>query len=193
MITPSIFIDIDTQESFFRENDLVSAEDIKSVRANLKKLTAHALAKRIKIISLIDDGLKIDKAVLKKDLKKLKETVVDEKATQIGPQEKIADLKKTWKKSHQLVLQKTGFDVFTNPNFLKLIKASRIKNIIVYGYGIDFGIEKAVVNLVAKGYKIWIPVDAVLAINELNREPSVKEMHRLGVQMWNSEFVIANT
>ena len=193
MITPSIFIDIDTQESFFRENDLVSAEDIKSVRANLKKLTAHALAKRIKIISLIDDGLKIDKAVLKKNLKKLKETVADEKSAPIGPQEKIADLKKTWKQHHQLIIQKSGFDVFSNPNFLKLLKAGRIKNIIIYGYGIDFGIEKVAVNLTAKGYKIWIPVDAVLAINELNREPSVKEMHRLGIQMWNSEFVIANT
>ncbi len=97
------------------------------------------------------------------------------------------------KKYSQLVLEKTNFDLFNNVHALNLLKKSRIKNCIVYGIAIDYGIEQVILKLLENGFKVWVPVDAVKPINEENREPVMKELRSKGAEMWNTEFIVNNT
>lgn len=194
MISPCLFIDIDTQESFFKK-PVNSKQGLQPsvVKKNLKKLTAHAKNKCIKIISPIDTAVTVKDGEFKKNLKKLKESVMDGAPYVVKLGDKIADIESIFQKNHQIIVEKKNFDTFTNPYFVSMLEKSGIQNLVIYGYGIDFGIEKTVTNLIKKNFKVWIPVDAVLAINEDNREPSVKELHTLGVQIWNTDFIIDNT
>ena len=90
-------------------------------------------------------------------------------------------------------MEKTGFNLFNNPHALKLLKKSRIKNCIVFGVAIDYGLEQTILGLIENGFKVWIPVDAVKPINEDNREPVMKELRSKGAEMWNTEFIISHT
>lgn len=198
MISPCIFIDIDTQRDFFETTGAMPIKGAQDIRQNLKKLTATAVKMKIPIIAGIE---KHSMGTLKKGpfycmegttgLKKIAETVVKSSRPVAQIKEKVnhANL---LKKYRQIVIEKTGFDLFTNANALDFLKKSGTKNCVVYGVAIDYGLEKLVLKLLESGFKVWIPVDAVKPINEENREPVMKELRSKGAEMWNTEFIIKN-
>ncbi len=187
MISPCLFIDIDSNKSFFQKKILKGQLDPTIAEANLKKLLAHAKKKGIKVISPLESVF-LDK----KNYEKIEGTLLKNNYL-VKQDHKTEKLKAVINQYDQILVEKNNYNVFSNPLLQKLIQESKIKNIIVFGYGIDYGIEGAIVKLRELGYNVWVPVDAVIAINELNREPSVKELHNLGTQIWNTDFIIANT
>ncbi len=199
VISPCIFIDIDTQNDFFDPEGAMPIKGAKEIRENLKKLTLHARKHKIKIISGVEyydakDSVKNHKFCYggTKGQKKIKETLV-KGACVIPSQKKVASYENLLKKCHQVILEKRDFKFFKSPHALKLLKKTKIKNCVVYGVAIDYGLELIVLNLIDKGFKVWIPVDAVKPINEINREPVMKELRAKGAEMWNTEFIINNT
>jgi|WetSurMetagenome_2_1015567.scaffolds.fasta_scaffold77839_3 nicotinamidase-related amidase len=198
MISPCIFIDMDTQRDFFEPAGAMPIKGAQEIRPNLKKLTNTAVKKKITIISGVENH---NGETLKKGpfycmegtpgQKKISETTVKNSRTVAQKKEKVnhANL---LKKYRQIVLEKNGFDLFTNANAMDFLKKSGTKNCVVYGVAIDLGLEKLVLKLLETGFKVWIPVDAVKPINEDNREPVMKELRSKGAEMWNTEFIINN-
>jgi nicotinamidase-related amidase len=199
MISPCIFIDIDTQNDFFDPKGAMPIKGAEEIRENLKRLTQHAEKRKIKIIAGVElyDGK--ESAENRKfcyagtrGQKKITETQV-KNACVIPPSKKAVNYEGLLKKCKQIILEKGDFKFFGNPHALKLLKKTKIKNCIVYGVAIDYGVEQVVLNLIENGFKVWIPVDAVKPINEGNREPVMKELRAKGAEMWNTDFIISNT
>jgi len=199
MISPCIFIDVDTQHDFFDSGGAMPIKGAQEIRANLKLLVRHAQKNKIPVISAVE---KHTKATLKKGpyycmagtrgQKKISETSL-KKLRVIGNEKAVLNYAGLLKKYDQLVLEKTNFNFFSNPHALKLLKKSRLKNCVVFGVAIDYGLEQTILKLIENGFKVWIPVDAVKPINEENREPVMKELRTKGAEMWNTEFILINT
>jgi len=198
MINPCIFIDVDTQHDFFAPSGAMPIKGAEEILPNLKRLTALALKKKIPIIAAVE---KHDQNTLKNGpfyciegtigQKKIKETTV-KKFKLLGLKKEKINHANLLKKYPQIVLEKNGFDLFANQNALAILKKARVKNCVVYGVAIDYGLEKLVLRLLEAGFKVYIPVDAVKPINEANREPVLKELRAKGAEMWNTEFIAAN-
>jgi nicotinamidase-related amidase len=199
MISPCIFIDVDTQNDFFDPKGAMPIKGAVEIRANLKALTRHALKQKIKIVAgtEIYDPKKPNKGQKfclagTKGQKKITETLVKNPCTIPAAKKKI-NYAAVFKKNKQIIIEKSNFKLFGNSHVWPLLKASRIKNFVVYGIAVDYGIEQVILKLLEKGCKVWIPVDAVKPINEENREPVMKELRSKGAEMWNTDFIIKNT
>lgn len=199
MISPCIFIDMDTQNDFFDPKGAMPIKGASEIRDNLKRLTNHAKKHSIKIFSGVesfkrckdDDNRKFCYSGTNGQ-KKIPETHV-KNACVIRTDDESMNYESMLKKCEQIILEKSDFKFFDNPHALKLLKKTRIKNCIVYGIAIDYGIERVVLDLIENGFKVWIPVDAVKPINEENREPVMKELRSKGAEMWSTDSIIANT
>lgn len=199
MISPCIFIDVDTQHDFFDPAGAMPIKGAGEIRANLKLLIGHARKNKIQVISAVEKHTKL---TLKKGpyycmagtrgQKKISETTL-KKSRIIGNEKASLNYAGLLKRYDQLVLEKNNFNFFGNPHSLKLLKKSRIKNCVVFGVAIDYGLEQTILKLLENGFKVWIPVDAVKPINEENREPVMKELRTKGAEMWNTEFILKNT
>ncbi len=219
MISPCYFIDLDTQEAFVGSHGVLASGkqntgvfiDYETLRANLKLLSRHAVKKDWPILAPVEvyedgagetkilKGLPVHCKRGSKDAKKIKETAVRGALTlsagSKGKSQKysVAQYKKLLKKHPQIVFEKYGYDVFKNPHFLKMLKAGGIKTCVVYGAALDFGLESLVLKLLKSGFHVYIPVDAVKAINEENRRMALVELRKFGAEMWNTEFILKNT
>lgn len=199
MISPCIFIDVDTQNDFFDPKGAMPVKGAAEIRANLKTLVRHAQKRNIPVISAVE---RHTKSTLKKGpyyciagtkgQKKISETSLKNSRV-IGSEEGALNYANLLKRYDQLVLEKTNFNFFGNPHSLKLLKRARVKNCVVFGVAIDYGLEQTILKFLENGFKVWVPVDAVKPINEENREPVMKELRSKGAEMWNTEFIIKNT
>lgn len=219
MISPCYFIDLDTQEGIVGPQGILASKkqntgvflDTETLRANLKLLTKHAVKKGWPILAPVevyDGGVKEAKTSTglpvhckrgSRDAKKIKETTVRGAVTfAAGAKGKsqrysVAQYKKLLKKHRQLVFEKYGYDINKNPHFLKVLKSGGMKTCVVYGAALDFGLEALVLQLMKSGFHVYIPVDAVKAINEENRRMALVELRKFGAEMWNTEFILKNT
>ncbi len=102
-------------------------------------------------------------------------------------------LKKTAEKNQVPVIAAELSENMTEPvlKALKEQKKKKILNVIVYGSGLDCGIETIILMLLEFGFQIWLPVDAVCCADEKKRERILIELRKKGVQMWNTEAVVA--
>jgi nicotinamidase/pyrazinamidase len=199
MLTPCIFLDIDTQVDFIDPKGVLPVKDASEIRENLKRLTKQALKRKIPVLSSVETHPRIDspKGIAlgeagAKGKKKIRETMVP--GARVVPMEKAKlNYPALLKKYRQIVLEKQNFNLFSNPHFLKFLKESGAKNFIVYGVAMDYGIEIATLELLKRNFKVYVVVDAVKPINETNREPVMKELHAKGAEMWNTDFIIQNT
>ncbi len=193
--------------------------DTLTVRKNLGILTKHAVKKGLKILSpieVLDETVVSGKASKSlrgiaehckrgsKDAKKIKETLVRRSfvfgrkpglAKASGKSKKFSaeDYGKILKKNNQLVFEKYGYDVFKNPNFLKVLKAGGIKICVVYGVALDYGLDALVLKLLKEKFSVYVVVDATKAINEENRRMALIELAKYGAKMWNTEYILKNT
>lgn len=201
MIAPCYFIDVDTQNDFMSKEGLEPIPGASEIRHNLMLLTSHAVKKAHPIIAPVELYDKHLPGCLKlplhcrcgsKGFEKITETRVKKMAIIPMSPARIS-YKEFLKKYHQIILEKYAYNAFNNPHFLKLLKAGRLKNCVVYGVGLDYGIESLVLRLMKEGFKVFMPVDAVKPINEENREMTLVELRKYGAEMWNTEFIIKNT
>ncbi len=190
MIEDCIFLDINTQHEFFNSKGLKFIKDAAEIRPNLKKLTICALSRGIPLISSVETGEKYCVPGLT-GYDKIPETEIKGAVLIPNINHKInyGCLLNTFPSIH---LETTGFNLLSNRHSLALLKSLKRQNLIIYGVALDYGIEMDVVNLLKEGFKVWIPADAVKPINELNREPTMKELRKLGAEVWNTEFLMKN-
>jgi nicotinamidase-related amidase len=94
--------------------------------------------------------------------------------------------------SEHVLMEKHDFGFSNNPQVIKFLKSAKNTNCVLYGTALDFGLQRAAARLLAEGFQVFMPVDAVWCIHEENREKSLIELRKLGVHMWNTAFILAN-
>lgn len=202
MALPSCyFIDLDTQQDFFSSRGKQPLVLEPHLKKNLKALTQHALQAGIPVLSFVEayNPKDFTKAVLPKHAihgstgyKKIPETLSDASFL-LTLKEKKVNYQKLFKEYPQIIVEKQQYDIFTNKHTLPLMQAGGRKCCVVYGGGLDYGLEKTALGLIKAGFTVYIPVDAIAAFNEDNRMMSLVEMRKLGAEMWNTEFIMRGT
>lgn len=192
VISPCLFLDIDTQRIFFDGNKNPPQLHLKN---NLKKLTLHALKKKIPVIAFLETKRDASGSLQKKKINlksKIAQTIIAKNGT-IAQNSTPPNYQTFLRKYPQICIEQSDFNIFSNKHTLALLKVSGIKNCIVYGASLDYGIDLAVLKLLKNGFQVWIPVDAVWSVNEKNREATLKELRAAGAHMWNTDFILLNT
>ncbi len=173
-IRHQVFIDIDTQFDFISKDGALSVPGAEQIRGNLQALTHYALDNGIQIIASADAHPANDKEFEifpphcvqgTPGQKKIKETsvpntlVIKNAILETAPHELL-------NRTDQLLLEKQTYDVFTNPNAARLVKAANAEEYIVYGVATDYCVKAAVLGLLEGGHKAIVVEDAIAAVTE---------------------------
>ena len=172
---PLVFVDIDTQRDFLDSYGALSMEGAGRIRPNLARLTKHARSAGIPVLATAcahtrdDAELKVfpphcmagtpGQARITETAWKPEDDVVVAVDGPFDPPETLP--------AH-LTLEKRAVDVFTNPNAARLLdRFNRDRpTFVVYGVATDYCVGAAVQGLLARGCKVAVVADAVLAIEQ---------------------------
>ena len=183
-----VFVDIDTQYDFISADGALSVPGAENIRENLRALTNYAIEHGVKTIASADAHAPDDREFEifpphcvqgTPGQKKIEETcvantqVIENTTPETNPHE-------VFSKADQILLEKQTYDVFTNLNTVKLIKAANADEHIVYGVATDYCVRAAVCGLLDRGYQVIVVKDAIAAVEQKAGEDAVAMMKEQG-------------
>ncbi len=202
MTDRTLFLDFHTQRDFFPPKGRLPFEEAGEIRPRLRLLTHHAIVTKSFLVAFVETHSACHHA-MSPSLKKTVDFCLEgSRGSEKIPETSVPDsyfvhelkmrnsLSSFFKKKSQLILPTTHFNAFEKPALLNVLKKSGITKVVLFGIGLEYGIEMAALQLLKAGFSVYIPVDAVACINPANREPVLKELHKAGVHIWNTEFLI---
>jgi nicotinamidase-related amidase len=89
---------------------------------------------------------------------------------------------------HQPII-KDSFSCFIEPSFLKALKASFRKNVIIVGIETHVCIFQTVADLIENSYPTYVVVDAVSSRSEANKTIALNRMSKLGAELVSTEMI----
>ena len=193
-----VFIDIDTQIDFIDSDGALFVPGAEELRENLRALTNYALENGVKIIASADAHPADDKEFEvfpphcvqgMTGQKKIEETsvvntrVIKNTPTDVPPDDLLAQ-------ADQILLEKQAYDVFTNPNAVKLVEAADADEHIVYGVATDYCVKAAALGLLAQGYRVVVVEDAIAAVTEETGNEALALMKEKGATFKSTHEVI---
>jgi len=187
-----IFYDVDTQNDFMNADGALYVPGAEKIKQNLEKITKYALSKGIKIIASMDahdynsaemqeNGGPFPYHCMKNEegQKKIQETKLE--TAIIIPNEKIEGIDKKVYDATAIIIEKDHYDVSTNPNFEKVIKATEADTAIVYGVATDYCVKAAALALKKLGLETIVITDAIAAVSAETEKEALEEMTKEGI------------
>ncbi len=207
-MTPLLFWDVDTQIDFMKADGKLYVPDAESVIPNLARLTRAALEHRIPVVSSADDHEPGDPEL--SDTPDFRETypphclrgtpgvrripeTVREGAVEVGHEplsdDEIARLAAS--KPPVILIHKKRFDVFSNPNTERLVRALDPRRIVVYGVALDVCNRYAIDGLLTRGFAgIELVTDATKPIHAEDAAALLAGWEARGVKLTTTEMVV---
>jgi nicotinamidase/pyrazinamidase len=208
MSVPLLFWDVDTQVDFMRADGKLYVPGAESITGNLKALTEAARRHRVPVVASADDHEPGDPELSEHPdfrdtypphclrgtpgAERIPETRRPE-AVAIGHQPlSAAEIARRVAGDPPVVLiHKKRFDVFTNPNCEKVVRALDPRRIVVYGVALDVCDRYAVEGLLARGYgNLELVTDAARAIHAEDAEALLADWRRRGVRLTTTDRVL---
>jgi nicotinamidase/pyrazinamidase len=206
---PLLFWDVDTQVDFMRADGKLYVPGAESIAANLAALTDAARRHRVPVLSSADDHEPGDPELSSTPdfretypphclrgtpgVERIPETRRPE-AVAIGhlPLSEAEIGRRLAAQSSPVVLiHKKRFDVFSNPNTEKVVRALDPRRIVVYGVALDVCDRYAVEGLMARGYRnLELVTDAAKPIHAEEGEALLADWQRRGVRLTTTREVI---
>ncbi len=93
------------------------------------------------------------------------------------------------RKHQQIIIEKSGFDVFVNPAFEKLLRVLP-QRAILFGVPLDYSIRLAALGLRRMGYKAAVIQNAALPLEPRAAGKAEAEMRRAGVEFIPLEVLL---
>jgi nicotinamidase/pyrazinamidase len=87
----------------------------------------------------------------------------------------------------QIIVEKQKLDIFSNPNFERLLDRSTDREYAVVGVATDYCVRCAVEGLLAKGRKVRVITDAIRAIDENAGQKLLSEWAERGAAVTTSD------
>ena len=183
-----VFVDIDTQYDFISADGALSVPGAENIRENLRALTNYAIEHGVKTIASADAHAPDDREFEifpphcvqgTPGQKKIEETCVANTQV-IENTTPETHLHEVFSKADHILLEKQTYDVFTNLNTVKLIKAANADEHIVYGVATDYCVRAAVCGLLDRGYQVIVVKDAIAAVEQKAGEDAVAMMKEQG-------------
>lgn len=183
----TVFFDIDTQYDFIMPTGKLHVPGAEKLVTNFEKLTELAVRKKIKIVSSADAHTVNDPEFnvfpphcVKNEFgwEKIPETLLSDRYH--VENRKNALNGETG--ALQIILEKTEFSMFSNPNTMHLLKKLDPKRAIIYGVATDYCVKAAAIGLSDLGYETYVVEDAVAAVDPETCKKAMDEMKKAGVK-----------
>ena len=191
-----VFIDIDTQFDFMFPRGKLYIENSQDIIPNLKALTGAAYDKDILIVSTVDRHIKADQEFKEfpphcvagtSGQRKIPQTLLKKHIfipRKILSRKELLDKTKEY---NQIIIEKNTYDVFTNFNFLRLLKP--FESAFVYGVAVDYCVKYAVLGLLQNGLKVNLVMDAVSAVEPKEGKSLLAKFKNNGVKLVKTKDV----
>lgn len=182
----SIFVDVDTQYDFIMPDGKLYVKDAEKLLPNFKRLMDMAKTNKIPILASVDAHDKDDPEFANFPPHCVKGRRGWEKVAETShPQAEHVENKKGSNgipNVPQIVVEKTIFSMFGNPNTDEILKKLNPTKAFVYGVATDYCVKAAAMGLVERGYETYVIEDAVAGVSHETSEKAVEDMKAAGVK-----------
>ncbi len=83
----------------------------------------------------------------------------------------------------QIIIYKTDFDPFSNPNLEGILSKLHVEELCIYGIATEEDIRAAAIGAAERGYHVTAFKDAIKAVREDEGEKAIFEMMALDIEM----------
>ncbi|MFH1125700.1 MAG: hydrolase [Candidatus Altiarchaeota archaeon] len=87
-------------------------------------------------------------------------------------------------------VEKTCFSCFREGNFMKELKKTRRKNIVLVGIESHVCILKTALDAISKGYRVHVPIDGISSLRQSDYHAALERLKQAGVFMASSEMIL---
>ncbi|MBU1023736.1 cysteine hydrolase [bacterium] len=190
----TVFFDIDTQYDFIMPNGNLYVPGAVNLIPNFQKLSEIALEYGIKVVSSADAHIMDDPEFeffpphcIKGEpgWLKIPETTFEDIYHIKNEEEKMNG----GPSAQQIVLEKTEFSMWSNPNTERLLVGLGLKRAIVYGVATDYCVKAAALGLIKRGYETYVVEDAIAAVSPETNTTALEEMKEVGVKFIKTKDV----
>jgi len=208
-VAGTIFWDVDTQVDFMVPEGKLYVPDAVAITSNLERLTRHAREKGIPRVASVDDHTLQDPEI--SDAPDFRETFPPHCLRGTEGQKKIAAtamrspvvvpnrpedpavVRSRVRRHHgEILIEKSRFDVFTNPNTGTVLDALAPETIVVYGVAQDVCDAHAIRGFLQRGgSRVVFVEDAARPIDAARGRELIEEWKRQGVVMARTGDILA--
>ena len=190
----TVFFDIDTQYDFIMPNGRLYVPGAEKLKTNFEKLMDLAIRRKIRIVASVDAHDPDDPEFevfpphcIKNEpgWEKIPETLHHDRYH-------VENRKKALNgapKASQIILEKTEFSMFGNPNAHDLLKHLDPERAIIYGVATDYCVKAAAIGLADLGYETYVVEDAIAAVAPDTGMVALDEMKKAGVKFIKTDEV----
>lgn len=195
-----LFVDIDTQFDFMHPEGSLYVPEAKTLLPQLKALLDYASAQQIPVLASVDAHHADDPefaqfpphcVVGTAGQQKVDATLIEKSLTL--PNQTVELLPVLLAQVDAVILEKTVFDVFGNPNTESLLKTLGSQEAIVFGVATDYCVKAAALGLKARGLQVKVVQDAVKAVTPAGEQATFEAFAEAGIEwVTTAEIIGAN-
>ncbi len=182
------FVDVDTQVDFMLPEGKLYVPGAEQIIPNLARLMAYAREHHILVLSSADAHPPDDPSftqwpphcVIGTPGQRRIPATLFPAATIVANQPGVFTLPKQW--AGQVIIEKTDYDVSTNPNFDAVLAAVGPRRFVVFGVATEFCVRAAVLALRKRDLPVDLVTDAIRAITPDDERKAMNEMLLLGAR-----------
>lgn len=209
MVPGTLFWDVDTQVDFMVPEGKLYVPDAVEITPRLEQLTLHAREKGIPRVASVDDHTLQDPEI--SDAPDFRETFPPHCLRGTEGQKKIAATAmrspvvvpnrpedpavvqaRVSRHQGEILIEKSRFDVFTNPNTAAVLDALAPETIVVYGVAQDVCNAHAIRGFLRRGgARVVFVEDAAKPIDAARGRELIEQWKRQGVVVARTEDVLA--
>ncbi len=190
-----VFLDIDTQVDFMLPTGSLYVPGAETIIPNLQKLFAYAREHRIPVLSSADAHPPDDPSFAQWPPHCVGGTPGQQRIpeTQLASPVVIANRAGAFvppaQWAGQTIVEKTEYDVSTNPNLEAILSSLGRARFVVFGVATEFCVRAAVLALCRRGLPIKVVADAICAITEEGGRKAIDEMVAAGARLVKTQDV----
>ena len=185
----TVFVDVDTQMDFLFPAGALYVPGGERILPAVARLNQYAAAHDIPVISTTDAHLENDA-----EFRDWPPHCVARTTGQLKPAETLLDRRTTltvepgaaFDLADQIVVEKRMLDVFTNPNFDRLLERLHADQYVVYGVSTEYCVRCAALGLLATGKPVTLLADAIAAVKPEDGARALNECVARGAKVETS-------
>lgn len=192
-----LFVDIDTQFDFMSPEGNLYVPGAEKIKPQLKALIEHAQEHNIPILASADAHAPDDPEFEAFPPHCIQNTAGQAKIDATAVQNSVTlpnrEVELDLDGVNHVVLEKTIFDVFGNPNTEKVLEYLKPQSTVVFGVATDYCVKAAALGLRARGYDVIVVDDAIRAVTPEGEAHALEEMQAAGVRFQSSNEILGGT
>ena len=189
----TVFFDVDTQIDFLYPAGALYVPDAERLMPALIRLNRYAESHDIQVFSDMDAHEENDPEFLNWPPHCVAGTLGQRKPAQLLLDKRVVIPSTPGEYSvggvRQIILEKQGFDCFTNPNLTGLLEPLGAERYVVYGVVTEYCVRCAAFGLLRTGKRVELVTDAIETLNQDSGQLTLKEFTSAGGYLTTVEQV----